>query len=143
MKDKYINYVNKAIIGFLAAYLSFSSFILVKILTNDIILNSYKAYSIAKLQWNVLTNKAENIYDKGKLLFTKLTNKEKAEELEKKIDTENKKYTESMEKMKKELEFNQIILSWLPYIISIIIFILTYTKLLRESEEFILRFRKN
>ena len=136
-------YILPIISWFIALYLSFASFVLVKIVTNDIILNSYKAYSIAKVQWNVVVDKAENIYDKWRLLISKFTNKEKAKEIEKEISQEEKEFLAQKEELQKELEFNQKVLAWLPYVIAFIIFIFTYVKVLKQFEELVLRFKKD
>jgi len=140
--NKIKKYILPIISWFIALYLSFASFVLVKIITNDIILNSYKAYSIVKVQWNVIVDKAENIYDKWRLLLSKFTNKEKAKEIEKEISQEEKEILEKKEKLEKELEFNQKVLAWLPYILSIIIFLITYRKVLNELEEILSKINK-
>jgi len=135
-------YILPIIVWFISLYLSFASFILIKIVTNDIILNSYKAYSYTKINGNKIINTAENAVDKGKLWWNKLTNKEKSKELEKKQAIEHQKDLEEQEKLKESLEFNQKVLAGLPYVIAIIVFIVTYVKTLEQTEKLVNKFKK-
>lgn len=130
-------YILIVIAWIISLYLSFTSFVLVKIVTNDIILNSYKVYSYTKINGNQILNKTEDVVDKWKLLWNKLTNKEKAKQLEQEQKNKQQENFENQEKLREELEFNPKVLFWLPYILFIIIFIFTYVKVSEWIDKFL------
>ena len=136
-------YILHILIWFISLYLSFSSFILVKIITNDIILNSYKAYSYAKINWNVIVEKTTSALDKWKLLWSKFRHKDEYAKLEKEYKLKEESKKKEQDELKNELEFNQKVLTGLPYILAIIIFIFTYTKTLEKTKELLSYFPKN
>ena len=133
-------YIVAFIVGIVSLYLSFASFILIRILTNDIILNSYKAYSIAKIQTNALVDQASNLYDQWKLLINKFTNKQKAQQIEQELAQQEAQMLAQKQELQKQLEFNQKILSGLPYVLALIVFIFTYKKLYKEARDLLQMF---
>ena len=137
---KYRKYIIRFFVWVLAFYLSLSSFILVKIITNDILLNSYNVYSQIKLWWNKVVDKVETTYSKWKVLFDKYLHKDKYKKTKQELEMKLEKTKQEQENLEKEMEFNKLILSGLPYVISFIIFIFSYAKVLKWTEELVDRF---
>jgi len=134
---KHIKYTLRLLVWFIAFYLSLSSFILVKIVTNDILLKSYNFYTELKLWGWKVSNIISTSYQKSKLLFDKYLHKDKYNKYKEDFEEKKKEKKEELNKLKKELEFNKFILSGLPYVIFVIVFIFTYSKILKKSEELI------
>jgi hypothetical protein len=131
------NLIVKIFTGILSIYLAFSSIILSEIILHDIILNAYKSYSFTKVQTTNFINKAENIEEKWKILVNKLFNKDKAKEIEQKLKEKQLKEEKELNKLKENLKFKEKVLFLLPYIIGFIIFLISYVKLYKITQNFI------
>ena len=113
----------------LSAYFAYSSLVVVKIFTNDLLLNSYIAYEKTKLSSLSLLNTAESGLQKAKLFFQKYTNQEEYQQTKQELLEQQKISQELFKKQQEEFEKNRLILSLLPYVIALVLFVIFYVKI--------------
>jgi hypothetical protein len=120
----------------LSAYFAYSSLVIVKIFTNDLLLNSYIAYEKTKLSSLSLLNTAETGLQKAKLFFQKYTNKKEYQQTKQELLEQQKISQELLKKQQEEFEKNRLILSLLPYVIALVLFVVFYVKIFEILSKF-------
>ena len=120
----------------LSAYFAYSSLVVVKIFTNDLLLNSYIAYEKTKLSSLSLLNTAESGLQKAKLFFQKYTNQEEYQQTKQELLEQQKISQELFKKQQEEFEKNRLILSLLPYVIALVLFVVFYVKIFEILSKF-------